>query len=60
MNLTDDQIWDLDFNKEVVIDGHFYRHKDYLYKSEIRKDGHLIIRINNKLAYDDPARIEYV
>ena len=58
--LTIDQISEIEFFGKAEIDGCNYTYKDYLYKSEIRKDGVLFARIDNRKAVDDSTRIEYV
>lgn len=58
--LTEDQIRIIECDREADFNGYHYTYKDYLYKSEIREDGTLIIRINNRLPVLDPNRIEYV
>lgn len=45
---------------EAEFDGAKYTYKDYMHKSEIRRDGELYARLNNYLPDDDPNRVEYV
>lgn len=58
--LTIEQIHEIEFFGHATIDGAEYIYKDYEYKSEIRKNGKLFARINNRKADDDPERVEYV
>lgn len=58
--LEPEEISRIEYFGRADIEGHEYRHKDYLYKSEIYRDGALYARIDNSKAADDPGRIEYV
>ena len=58
--LTMEQVNEIEYFGEAEINGAKYTYKDYMYKSEIRKDGELYAKINNYLAVDDPDRVEYV
>lgn len=55
-----EQINEIIFFGKANIDGSEYRYKDYLYKSEIYKDGKLFARIDNKKPDDDESRVEYM
>ena len=43
-----EQINEIEYFGEAVIDGEKYTYKDYYYKSEIRKEGELFARIDNR------------
>lgn len=58
--LTLNQVWEIEYFGESEFDGHKYQYKDYMYKSEIWKDGEIYARLNNRKAIDDDTRIEYV
>lgn len=58
--LNIEQIGEIIFFGNATIDGSEYRYKDYLYKSEIYKDGKLYARINNKKPENDESRVEYM
>lgn len=50
----------IEFFGSYIIDGHIYRYKDYLYKSEIYRDGKLVMRLNNRLPVVHRDYIEIV
>ena len=47
-------------DRKLTINGDLYTVKDYLYKTEIRKNGKLYAYVDNRKPLDDLKRIEYV
>ena len=47
-------------DSKLTINGDLYTVKDYLYKTEVYKNGELFARIDNRKPIDDLKRIEYV
>lgn len=58
--LTMNQIGDIEFLGNRVIDGDEYTYKGYMYKSEIYRNGILFARIDNSKPVTDESRVEYV